>query len=82
MQVRRGVRRLRPALPSEAYLRLATLPGEVAQVDWGSFGTIRIGRGTRPLSAFVLVLGYPTDGNDVVAAWRSDATILEWLAAL
>jgi transposase len=27
-------------------------------VDWGSFGAIRIGRGTRPLSAFVLVLGY------------------------
>jgi transposase len=58
VQVRRAVRRLRPAPPSEAYLRLTTLPGEVAQVDWGSFGTIRIGRGTRPLSAFVLVLGY------------------------
>ena len=24
----------------------------------------------------------PTDSNDAVAAWRSDATILEWLAAL
>jgi transposase len=58
VQVRRAVRRLRPAAPAEAYLRLATLPGEVAQVDWGSFGAIRIGRGTRPLSAFVLVLGY------------------------
>ena len=58
VQVRRAVRRLRPAPPSEGYLRLATLPGEVAQIDWGSFGTMRIGRGTRPLSAFVLVLGY------------------------
>jgi transposase len=58
VQVRRAVRRLRPARPSEAYLRLATLPGEVAQVDWGHFGHVRIGRGTRPLSAFVLVLGY------------------------
>jgi transposase len=58
VQLRRAVRRLPPAPPTEAYLRLATLPGEVAQVDWGSFGTIRIGRGTRPLSAFVLVLGY------------------------
>jgi transposase len=58
VQVRRAVRRLRPAPPSEAYLRLATLPGEVAQIDWGSFGTVRVGRGTRPLSAFVLVLGY------------------------
>jgi transposase len=58
VQVRRAVRRLRPARPGEAYLRLATLPGEVAQVDWGHFGHVRIGRGTRPLSAFVLVLGY------------------------
>jgi hypothetical protein len=41
VQVRRAVRRLRPAPPSEAYLRLATLPGEVAQVDWGHFGRIR-----------------------------------------
>ena len=24
----------------------------------------------------------PTASNDAVAAWRSDATILEWLAAL
>jgi transposase len=58
VQVRRAVRTLRPAPASEAYLRLATLPGEVAQADWGSFGTIRIGRGVRALSAFVLVLGY------------------------
>jgi transposase len=58
VSVRRAVRRLRPARPSDAYLRLATLPGEVAQVDWGSFGTLRVGRGTRTLSAFVLVLGY------------------------
>ncbi len=58
VQVRRAVQRLRPAPPSQAYLRLATLPGEVAQVDWGSFGTIRIGRGVRARSAFVLVLGY------------------------
>ncbi|MFQ5973669.1 MAG: IS21 family transposase [Alphaproteobacteria bacterium] len=58
VQVRRLVRRLRPAPPSEAYLRLTTLPGEVAQVDWGSFGSLRIGRGTRPLSGFVMVLAY------------------------
>jgi integrase/recombinase XerD len=24
----------------------------------------------------------PTDGNATAAAWRTDATILEWLAAL
>lgn len=56
--VRRLVRRLRPVSSTEAYLRLAVLPGEQAQVDWGSFGTIRIGRGTRALSGFVMVLSY------------------------
>jgi hypothetical protein len=29
-----------------------------AQVDWGAFGSIRIGHGTRPLSGFVMVLSY------------------------
>ena len=58
VQVRRAVRHLRPASAGTAYLRLPTLPGETAQVDWGSFGRIRIGRGERPLSGFVLVLGY------------------------
>ena len=28
---------------------------EEAQVDWGAFGAIRIGRGVRPLSGFVMV---------------------------
>jgi transposase len=76
VQVRRAVRRLRPAPASEAYLRLTTLPGEVAQVDWGSFGTIRIGRGTRPLSAFVLVLGY---SRAVHAVFTLDQTLESFL---
>jgi len=38
VQVSRAVRHLRPAPPSQAYLRLSTLTGEVAQADWGSFG--------------------------------------------
>ena len=33
----------RPRPPAEAYLRLRTLPGEQAQVDWGHFGHIEIG---------------------------------------
>ena len=32
---RSHVAQLRPRKPSEAYLRLRTLPGEQAQVDWG-----------------------------------------------
>jgi len=33
----------RPAPKAEAYLRLRTLPGEQAQVDWGHFGHLTIG---------------------------------------
>ena len=44
--------------PAEAFLRLTTLPGEQAQVDWGSFGTITIGKAKRSLVAFVMILSY------------------------
>jgi transposase len=40
---------LRPRPAAEAYLRLLTLPGEQAQVDWGHFGHLQIGRARRPL---------------------------------
>ncbi len=49
---------LRPRPAAEAYLRLRTLPGEQAQVDWAHFGTLTIGRAVRPLMAFVMVLSY------------------------
>ena len=48
----------RPGRPAEAYLRLRTLPGEQAQVDWGHFGYVNIGNARRPLMAFVMVLSY------------------------
>jgi transposase len=48
----------RPRPPAEAYLRLRTLPGEQAQVDWGHFGHVVIGRARRPLMAFVAVLSF------------------------
>jgi transposase len=48
----------RPRPKAEAYLRLRTLPGEQAQVDWGHFGHLRIGRAGRPLMAFVMVLSW------------------------
>ena len=32
------------------------MPGEQAQVDWGHFGHVQIGRAKRPLMAFVMVL--------------------------
>jgi transposase len=48
----------RPRPVPEAYLRLRTLPGEQAQVDWASFGHLQIGRARRPLMAFVMVLSW------------------------
>ncbi len=57
-QTRALVRRLRPKPVAEAYLRLHTLPGEQAQVDWGHFGHVQVGQARRSLSAFVMVLGW------------------------
>lgn len=48
----------RPKRVAEAFLRLRTLPGEQAQVDWGHFGHIEVGKARRPLMAFVMVLSY------------------------
>ena len=48
----------RPKPKREAYLRLRTLPGEQAQVDWGHFGYLEIGRARRALMGFVMVLSW------------------------
>lgn len=53
---RHMIARHRPRPRAEAYLRLRTLAGEQAQVDWGHFGHLQIGRARRPLMAFVMVL--------------------------
>ncbi len=54
------LRRLRPEREKhpEAFLQLTTLIDEQGQVDWGSFGTISIGRAHRQLQAFTIVLSY------------------------
>jgi transposase len=57
-QVRRKVAQLRPRGVKEAFLRRRTFPGEEGQVDWGSFGRLRIGSADRPLNCFVLALSY------------------------
>ena len=51
------VRTIRPRR-APAYLKLAFAPGECAQVDWGSFGTLALGSTQRRLSFFVMVLCY------------------------
>jgi len=76
VQLRRVVRALRPVPAAEAYLRLTLLMGEQGQVDWGSFGTIQIGRATRRLSAFVLVLSW---SRALHAVFTLDQTIESFL---
>lgn len=56
--VRRYIAKVRAPRQRKAYLRVETEPGEQAQVDWGSFGQIRIGATQRPLSAFAMVLSW------------------------
>lgn len=55
--VKEHIRRVRPSRPA-AYLKLAFAPGECAQLDWGSYGTITIGSTRRRLSFLVVVLCY------------------------
>lgn len=50
-------RKIRPRR-RPAFLRLAFAPGECAQVDWGSYGTMAVGATRRRLSFFVMVLCY------------------------
>jgi transposase len=57
-RLREVVARVRPRPKAEAYLRLSTLPGELGQVDWAHFGTLRVGRAVRKLLAFVMVLSF------------------------
>jgi len=55
---RHQISHYRPRPCPEAFHRLKTLPGEQAQVDWGHFGNITIGRAQHKLMAFVIVLSY------------------------
>jgi hypothetical protein len=55
---------------------LTTLMAEEAQIDWGAFGSIRIGRGVRPLSGFVMVLSY---SRALFALFTVDQTLESFL---
>jgi transposase len=76
VQLRRAIRLIRPAATATVYRRLTTLAAEEAQVDWGSFGSIRIGRGVRPLSGFVMVLSY---SRAIFALFTVDQTLESFL---
>lgn len=56
--LRRYVAKVRVPRSKKVYLRIEVEPAEQAQVDWGSFGHLRIGTSQRPLSAFLMVLSW------------------------
>lgn len=56
--LRRYVRSARPTPRNEVYLRVETLPGEQAQIDWAHVGSITVPGGQRPLWVFVILLAY------------------------
>jgi transposase len=74
--LRRFVRRVRPVSRHEAFFRLTTLPGEQGQVDWGSFGSITVGRAKRSLSCFVMVLSW---SRAIFARFVLDQTLESFL---
>ena len=53
--VKDHVRKIRPP-KKKAYLKLSFAPGECAQVDWGTSGSVNVGSAQRKLSFFVMVL--------------------------
>jgi len=56
--VRQYVQSRRPAGHKTAYLRLETLCGEQAQIDWAHVGKVDVAGGQRALWVFVQVLSY------------------------
>lgn len=71
VQLRRYVASVRPRR-AEAFLRLQTLPGEQAQVDWGHFGKLQVGSAQRTLWCFVFILAW---SRAMYARFMLDATL-------
>jgi transposase len=53
--VKEYVRKVRPRR-RKAFLKLTFEPGECAQVDWGSYGSVKVGSTSRRLSFFVMTM--------------------------
>ncbi len=70
------VRQVRPPR-AEAFLTLHFAPGQCAQVDWGSWGSIRVGNTRRRLSFFALVLCHSRQLNVTFTLGQSQE---QWLA--
>ncbi len=76
VQLRRVVARLRSRPRAEAFFRRFTIAGEEAQVDWGHFGKLPVGRAQRALSCFVMVLSW---SRATFACFTLDQTLESFL---
>ena len=56
--LRRRLQVLRKPFRERFYVKSEYLPGECAQVDWGHFGILKVGKAERKLSAFVMTLAW------------------------
>lgn len=56
--LRRRLQTLRKPFKERFYVKSEYIPGECAQVDWGHFGTLKVGKAERKLSAFVMTLAW------------------------
>ena len=73
--LRLKVAELRPKY-KRAFESITYFPAEQAQVDWASFGTIRVGRGERKMSCFVMTLCY---SRATYAVFTYDQTLESFL---
>ena len=74
-QLRSLVAKIRPK-KARAFLALTFFPAEQAQVDWASFGSLKVGRGERKLSCFVMTLSY---SRATFAVFTFDQTLESFL---
>jgi transposase len=70
------IRPLRAASRQLAVIRFETLPGEQAQVDWSSFGTIESAGLKQRLYCFSMVLGF---SRTIYIEWTVSQDIFTWL---
>jgi transposase len=76
--LRRHVAQIRgQARGKRAFMPLVAYAGEEAQVDWGHFGILRVGRAERRLSCFVMVLAY---SRAIYARFFLDQSLESFLA--
>lgn len=75
--VRRFVRRHYPKPRMRTYRRVETVPGAQSQTDWAEYPRVDIGRGSEPLSAFVMRLSH---SRKPAVVWSRGKDLLSWLS--